>query len=55
LECRLGTIYQPLLRALERTGLARRLVTGDLGDIITLVARRPLLNGFERRNGHGAH
>ena len=55
LERRLGTIYQPLLRALERTGLARRLVTVDLGDIITLVARRPPLNGFERRNGHGAH
>ena len=55
LERRLGTLYRPLARVLDRSGLGRRLVTVDLGDIITLVARKRPLNGAERRNGHGAH
>ncbi|MPZ13255.1 MAG: methyltransferase domain-containing protein [Chloroflexi bacterium] len=41
LERRIGRLYQPLDWAVERTGLGRRLVTVDLGDVITLFARRP--------------
>ena len=55
LERRLGALYQPLARLVDRSGLGGRLVTVDLGDIITLVARKPPLNGTDRRNGHGAH
>lgn len=55
LERRLGPLYKPLAHAVKRCGLDGRLVTVDLGDIITLVARKPSVNGVERRNGHGAH
>jgi 2-polyprenyl-3-methyl-5-hydroxy-6-metoxy-1,4-benzoquinol methylase len=55
LERPLGLLYQPVVRAVERSGFGRRLVTVDLGDIMTLVARKPSMNGTERRNGHGAH
>ncbi len=55
LERRLGRLYRPIARAVERSQHGHRLVTVDLGDIITLVARKPPLNGAERRNGHGAH
>ena len=54
LERRLGPLYRPVAQLLERSGLGGRLVTVDLGDIITLVARKPPANGAERRNGHGA-
>jgi 2-polyprenyl-3-methyl-5-hydroxy-6-metoxy-1,4-benzoquinol methylase len=55
LERRLGPLYGPISRAVDRSGIGRRLVTVDLGDIITLVARKPDVSLTERRNGHGAH
>ncbi|MEA2639188.1 MAG: hypothetical protein QOF51_582 [Chloroflexota bacterium] len=39
-EGRLGPLYPPLARFVEGVGLADRLVTIDLGDIVTLFARR---------------
>ncbi len=55
LERRLGVTYPTIARIVDRLGLGRRLVTVDLGDIITLVARKAPGNGTDRRNGHGAH
>ena len=55
LERRLGVAYPTIARIVDRLGLGRRLVTVDLGDIITLVARKAPVNGTDRRNGHGAH
>jgi 2-polyprenyl-3-methyl-5-hydroxy-6-metoxy-1,4-benzoquinol methylase len=57
LERRLGRVYPSVARFVSRLGVGDRLVAVDLGDIITLVARKPSTNGLavERRNGHGAH
>src|SRR6266540_1930934 len=55
LERRLGRVYPPLARLVDGLGLGGRLVPVDLGDIITLIARKRPANGTDRRNGHGAH
>lgn len=41
LERRLGGLSRPLTRAVERAGLAGRLLAVDLGDIINIFARKP--------------
>lgn len=41
LKSRLGPFHGPLAWFVERTNLGRRLVTVDLGDIVTLFARKP--------------
>lgn len=47
LQLRFGPCYQPLASLLQMTGLGRLLVPIDLGDIITLFARkRPATNGY---------
>ncbi len=56
LERRLGVLYPPLAGAVNAVGIGKRLVTADLGDLITLFARKPALDTPEaRRNGHGAY
>jgi hypothetical protein len=53
LERWLGRWHQVPVRALEMLGLADRLVGIDLGDIVTLYARKPLAVGMgTRQNGH---
>lgn len=51
LEHRLGPASQLLVGALDRTGLGSRLVTVDLGDVVTMFARNP----GPARNGHLTH
>ena len=56
LERGLGRLYPPLARAVNAAGVGKRLVTADLGDLITLFARKPAPNDLNtRRNGHGAY
>lgn len=42
LQLRLRFSYEPLVKLMNATGLGRRLVPIDLGDIITLFARKPV-------------
>jgi hypothetical protein len=54
LERRLGRFYRGVERLAAGSGLGDRLVTVDLGDIVTLFARKPSLEATARRNGYSA-
>jgi 2-polyprenyl-3-methyl-5-hydroxy-6-metoxy-1,4-benzoquinol methylase len=55
LERGLGRLYPALSRALNASRVGRLLVTADVGDLITLFARKPTPDDPQaRRNGHGA-
>jgi 2-polyprenyl-3-methyl-5-hydroxy-6-metoxy-1,4-benzoquinol methylase len=55
LERRLGRLYPILARALNGSGVGKLLVTADVGDLMTLFARKIEPDDADaRRNGHGA-
>jgi len=52
LERRAAFLYPALARLADALNLSQRLVTVDLGDIITLFARKPLAGVAPSTNGH---